>query len=149
MKKLFIILIFFIVGCGYEPIYLKSNQAFLEFNKITLIGDTRINKRIISIAGLKENNSSNTQDELTLQTDFIVKETSKNSKGQIETYRSIITIQLTIKNAENIVRSKIFLNEFSYNNKTNKFELTQFQNEIKNNLINKSSDEILLFLKLS
>jgi|TARA_B110000444_G_scaffold256672_1_gene293514 hypothetical protein len=149
MKKLFIVLILFFVGCGYEPIYLKSDQTFLEFNKITLIGDERINKRIIGIAGLKENNLSNTQDELTLQTDFIVKETSKNSKGQIETYRSIITIQLTIKNEEKIIKSKSFLNEFSYNNKTNKFELTQFQNEIKNNLINKSSDEILLFLKLS
>ena len=37
---------------------------------------------------------------------------------------------------------------FSYNNRNNKFELSQYQNEIKNNLINKSSEEILLFLKL-
>ena len=139
MKLTKIILILTLIissSCGYKPIYLKNDQLFLEYNKIVLIGDERINKQIINIIGLKENKSNNSQKELTLKTNFDVKETSKNSKGQIETYRSIIT-------------NKSFLNEFSYNNKTNKFELTQYQNEIKNNLINKSSEEILLFLNLS
>ena len=152
MKLTKIILILTLIissSCGYKPIYLKNDQLFLEYNKIVLIGDERINKQIINIIGLKENKSNNSQKELTLKTNFDVKETSKNSKGQIETYRSIITIQLIIKKNERILKNKSFLNEFSYNNKTNKFELTQYQNEIKNNLINKSSEEILLFLNLS
>ena len=150
ITKIIIILILLInTSCGYKPIYLKDDKLFLEFDKIILIGDERINKQIINIVGLKKNESNSLENELTLKTNFNIKETSKNSKGQIQTYRSTISVQLIIKKNEKIINSKYFLNEFSYNNKTNKFELQQYQNEIKVNLINKSSEEILLFLNLS
>ena len=152
MKILKVTLIFTFLlytSCGYKPIYLKNNQITLEFNKITLVGDNKINRQIINIIGIKKNETKNNLNELIIKTDYNEEETSKNSKGQIETYRSIINIQLTIKDGEKIIKSKNFLNEFSYNNKDNKFELTQYQNEIKSNLINKSSEEIILFLNLS
>lgn len=152
MKILKITLIFtflFYTSCGYKPIYLKNNQITLEFNKITLVGDNKINRQIINIIGIKKIETNNNLNELIIKTNFNEEETSKNSKGQIETYRSIINIQITIKDGEKIIKSKNFLNEFSYNNKDNKFELTQYQNEIKSNLINKSSEEIILFLNLS
>jgi len=147
--KIFLILILLInTSCGYKPIYSKSNQLALEFNKIFSTGDKKLNRKIINAIGLKENISNNNLNELILKTSFKIEETSKNSKGQVETYRSIINIQLTIKKGDKIIKNKNFLNDFSYNNKDNKFELTQDQNEIKNNLINKSSEEILLFLNL-
>ncbi len=152
MKIANILLIFtFFIGtsCGYKPIYIKNDKLFLEFNNIILVGDERINRQIVNIVGLKENKDSFTKNDLTLKTNFEIKETSKNSKGQIETYRSVLNIELIIKKDNKVVSSKNFLNEFSYNNKNNKFELSQYQNEIKNNLINKSSEEILLFLNLS
>tara|TARA_A100000164_G_C21924137_1_gene782170 strand:- start:1078 stop:1533 length:456 start_codon:yes stop_codon:yes gene_type:complete len=148
-KKIIIIFILLIsTSCGYKPIYLKNNQLALEFNKIFSTGDKKLNRKIINAIGLKENISNNNLNELILKTSFKIEETSKNSKGQVETYRSIINIQLTIKKGDKIIKNKNFLNDFSYNNKDNKFELTQDQNEIKNNLINKSSEEILLFLNL-
>ena len=120
----------------------------LEFNKIVSIGDQRLNKKIINTVGLLESEFNESLNELSLETNFDIEETSKNSKGQVETYRSVINVKLTIKKDEKILKSKNFLKEFSYNNKDNKFELTQYQSEIKNNLINKSSEEILLFLNL-
>ncbi len=152
MKKLKIILILTFLlnaSCGYKPIYLKNNEIILEFDKIIFVGDSKINRKIINIIGIKKNDTKDNLNELIIKTDYNEEETSKNSKGQVETYRSIINIQLTIKDGEKIIKSKNFLNEFSYNNKDNKFELTQYQNEIKNNLINKSSEEIILFLNLS
>ena len=147
--KIFLILILLInTSCGYKPIYSKSNQLTLEFNKIFSTGDKKLNRKIIYAVGLKENSSKSNLNDLILETNFKIEETSKNSKGQVETYRSIINIQLTIQKNGEIIKSKKFLNDFSYNNKNNKFELTQDQNEIKNNLINKSSEEILLFLNL-
>ena len=146
MKKLIIILIFFTTSCGYKPIYSKNDQLILEFNKITLSGNERINRKIVNILDLKEN-LSNSQ-ELLLTTTYNTEETSKNSKGTVETFRSIITTQLVIKKGEKIVKNKNFLNEFSYNNKDSKYELTKFQNNIKNNLINDLTREIILFLKL-
>ena len=149
MKKLFILFIFFVVGCGYSPIYLKNNSLMLEFNKIILIGDNEINRKIINTVGIKKNETEVSLNELTLKTNYSEEETSKNSKGQIETYRSTLNIQIIIKNGEKIIENKNFINAFSYNKKNNKFELTQYQKEIKKNLINKLSEEIILFLNLS
>jgi hypothetical protein len=146
MKKLIIILIFLTVSCGYKPIYSKNDQVILEFNKIITNGNIRINKQIVNSFIFKENLSSN--QELSLTTTYNIEETSKNSKGQVETYRSIINTQLIIKKDDKVFKSKNFVSEFSYNNKDNKYDLVKYQNEIKNNLINKLTEEIILFLKL-
>ena len=146
MKKLIIILIFLTVSCGYKPIYSKNDQVILEFNKIITNGNIRINKQIVNSFIFKENLSSN--QELSLTTTYNIEETSKNSKGQVGTYRSIINTQLIIKKDDKVFKSKNFVSEFSYNNKDNKYDLVKYQNEIKNNLINKLTEEIILFLKL-
>ena len=146
MKKLIIILVFLTVSCGYKPIYSKNDQLILEFNKIITTGNDRINKQIVNSFVFKENLLSN--QELLLTTTYNIEKTSKNIKGQVETYRSIINTQLIIKKDDKIFKSKNFVNEFSYNNKDNKYDLVKYQNEIKNNLINELSEEVVLFLKL-
>ena len=75
-------------------------------------------------------------------------ETSKNSKGIVETYRSKITVLINIKKNKKIVKSKEFSKDFSYSNRDNKFELVQYQNKIKSNLIDKSIEEINLYLNI-
>jgi len=146
MKKLIIILLLFTVSCGYKSIYSKNDQVILEFNEIVLNGNEKLNRQIINILNLEENILSDKK--LLLTTTYNTEETSKNLKGEVETYRSIIKTQVIIKKGEKIFKNKNFSNEFSYNNKNNKFELTKYQNEIKNNLINDLSGEIILFLRL-
>lgn len=146
MKKLIIILLLFTVSCGYKSIYSKNDQVILEFNEIVLNGNEKLNRQIINILNLKENILNDKK--LLLTTTYNIEETSKNLKGEVETYRSIIKTQLIIKKGEKVLKNKNFSNEFSYNNKNNKFELTKYQNEIKNNLINDLSGEIILFLRL-
>tara|TARA_B100001057_G_scaffold192677_1_gene193605 strand:- start:2382 stop:2825 length:444 start_codon:yes stop_codon:yes gene_type:complete len=146
MKKLLIILMLFTLSCGYKPIFSKNDELILEFNKIITNGDKRINKQIFNNINIKENLSNNR--ELSLNTIYNIEETSKNSKGQVTTYRSIISTTLIITKDNKVIKSKYFINDFSYNNKDNKYELTKYQNEIKNNLISELSEEIILFLKL-
>ena len=136
----------FTLSCGYKPIFSKNDELILEFNKIITNGDKRINKQIFNNINIKENLSNNR--ELSLNTIYNIEETSKNSKGQDTTYRSIISTTLIIKKDNKVIKSKYFINDFSYNNKDNKYELTKYQNEIKNNLISELSEEIILFLKL-
>lgn len=147
MKKLIIIFFFFLVSCaGYQPIYSKNNELILEFNNISTTGNEKINLQIINMLNLKQSSSSNY--ELLLTSTYNTEETSKNLKGEIDTYRSVIKTQLVIKNNDKIIKSKNFLKEFSYNNKNNRYELIKYQNEIRDNLINDLSGEIVLFLKL-
>jgi len=149
MKITNILLIFtflFNVSCGFKPIYYKNDQLITKFNEIMLEGDDRINKQIIDNLNLEIDFSS--RQTVSLKTNYTIEETSKNSKGQVETYRSIINTVLTIKNETEIIETKNLSAETSYNNKDNKFELTKYQNEVKNNLINKISEEIILILNL-
>ena len=83
-----------------------------------------------------------------IKSSYEIQETSKNSKGQVQSYRSIITVKLIINNNKETILNKNFLKDFSYANKDNKFELVQYQNDIKNNLINKIIEDIVLFINL-
>ena len=69
-------------------------------------------------------------------------------RGQIKSYKSKIVVNLTIKNDINIIRTKSFSEEFAYNNKDNKFELVEYQENIKEDLINKIIEDTILFLNL-
>ena len=126
MKKLLFIFILFITSCGYQPIYISQNQDDFIFKKITLSGERQINKTIINALAIKEKSTLNSNKELFLQTDLRIEKTSKNSKGQITSYRSTVTV----------------------NNLDNKFDLTEYQNEIKKDIINKIIEEIIIYMNL-
>lgn len=147
MKKIFIILIF-LTSCGYQPLYLNNNLKKYEFQKIVLKGDNEINRKIINRLKIKENEFDEELNELLINSLYNVSETSKNSKGIVETYRSKITVLINIKKDKKTIKSKEFSKDFSYSNRDNKFELVQYQNKIKSNLIDKSIEEINLYLNI-
>jgi hypothetical protein len=148
MKKYLYILIFFIAGCGYQSIYSNKNPQNFEFYIITTEGENNINKKIINSISLKEDKTNPVLNELLLKSDYKIDETSKNKKGQVNSYRSSVLVSLVISNSENIIKSKNFSQEFTYNNKENKSELIEYQVNIKDDLINKIIEDIVLFLNI-
>ena len=148
MKKILLIFIFFLTSCNYQPIYVNKNLNNIEFSKIIIEGEKDINRKIINSLSLKENEFDDTLNNLLIESLYEIQETSKNSKGQVQSYRSIIKINLIINNKKELVLKKNFLKDFSYANKDKKSELIQYQNDIKNNLINKIIEDIILFINL-
>tara|TARA_Y100000996_G_scaffold413144_1_gene400722 strand:+ start:1313 stop:1762 length:450 start_codon:yes stop_codon:yes gene_type:complete len=148
IKKILIVLIILTTSCGYQPIYLNKNIKNFEFNKIITEGDNNINKQIINSIGLKESIYDEKLNTLQIKSNYTIEETSKNSKGQVDTYRSRISIDIIIKKNKEIVKNKNFVETFLYNKKENKFELSNYQSDIKDNLINKILEEIILFLNM-
>ena len=148
MKKILLICILFLVSCNYQPIYQNTDLDKIEFLKITLEGDQNINRKIINSLSLKENEYDDTLNELTIKSSYEIQETSKNSKGQVQSYRSQIIVKLDIKSKGRNILNKDYEENFSYTPKDNKFELVQYQDEIKNILINKVIEDVILFLKL-
>ena len=54
-KKITLLLVIFLIwGCGYQPIYLKKNNSEQKIKTITLNGEQKINKIIVTSLGLKE-----------------------------------------------------------------------------------------------
>ena len=148
MKKFLFLFIFFLISCGYQPIYLNKSLKNTEFNKIISEGENNINKKIIGSLSFTENNFDNNLNDLIIKSSFKIEETSKNSRGQVESYRSQVILNLIIKNKSQIITNKDFVKEFSYNTKDNKFDLVQYQNEIKNNLINEIIEDIILYMNI-
>ena len=145
MNKVFLILIFFLSSCGYQAVYQSKNFEKLYFTKINLQGEKFINNKIINTLPIKE--SGQNENELNISSSYRIEQSSKNSKGQVELFKTIISVNLEIKDTNNqIVQSKNFIKEFTYKNKENKFELVEYQNSIKNDLIDKIISEIMIYL---
>tara|TARA_B100000676_G_C17959879_1_gene776917 strand:+ start:426 stop:878 length:453 start_codon:yes stop_codon:yes gene_type:complete len=149
MKKfLIIILSLIITSCGYQPIYVNNNLKNIEFYKISTQGENDINNLILNSLSLKENKTNSKLVELSLSSFYKIDEISKNSKGQTETYRSSILIDLKIISDEDVIKNKIFSDDFTYNKKENKFELIEYQTNIKNQLVNGIIEDLILFLNM-
>ena len=148
MKKIFILLLLIITSCGYQPIYkIDQNINTLKIKEIELTGDKTLSEKIskeLSIEIIKNNESLN---KLDIDSQKNVAETSKNSKGQVTSYRTTISTIISIIDGDgNLVRKKNVSKQFSYNVLTNKFKLKEYQEEIENNLINQIIRDINIFL---
>ena len=148
MKKIFILFLLIITSCGYQPIYkIDQIKDTLKIKEIELSGDRTLSEKIskgLSIKIVKSNASLN---KLDLNSQKNVTETSKNSKGQVTSYRTTIsTIISIIDSDDNLVRKKNVSKQFSYNVLANKFKLKEYQEEIENNLINQIIRDVNIFL---
>ena len=148
MKKILILILFLTTACGYQPIYLGKNTNDFNFNKITLIGNKKINNNIVTTLNFKLQNTKDSKDEVILNSNINIYETSKNSKGQVATYRTTIKVNLKIKDNNNLIKDKDFLKSFSYNNLENKFDLVKYQKDIENSLTKKIIEELIIYLSL-
>lgn len=147
MKKILLILILLLSNCGYQPIYTNKNLVEFEFSNVEFIGEKDINRLILNSLSIKEKSDKNLN-ELLVKSDLEIEETSKDSKGKVQTYRMIIDLELSIIKNKEILKKKIIKESFSYNNQNNKFELIEYETEIKENIVKKIIEEISLYLNL-
>ena len=148
MKKILIIVILILSSCGYQPIYTNKSLNNLEFSEIVLKGEKDLNRRIVDSLSLKENKSNSLLKKLEINTNTLIEETSKNTKGQAQTYRTTISVELLIIQKNEIIKSKTFVEDFSYNSRDNKFELVEYQDEVRDDIIKKIIEEIVIYLNI-
>ena len=147
MKKiLYILILFALTGCGYEPIYVQKNLTNIEIKSIKLEGDKKINRKIISQIAPKLNKNNALAYDLELNSNQFIDAVAKDSAGNTTTYRMTVEVDLFLKGSNDKNKSKKFILSFTYNTRDNKFNLLQYQKNIENNLINKISQEIKIFL---
>ena len=151
LKKIISTLSFLLLlNCGYEPIYSKkqiNNNYNFSINSINYIGDNKVN-RILKNQLQKILNKEKKSTELNLNLNSIVEKvvTSKDKKGNPKRFSIKIIINLEIYESEILKGKANFEEKFEYNNKSNKFDLKQYEKNIQHNLISKLSDEIIRYL---
>ena len=145
INRLFLVFFIFLSACGYQPLY-TSTISENKFSEIILSGEREISERIKNSSLILEDKNNKNLNKIEINTAYNIEETSKNSKGQIETYRSRLNIILLITNKDEVKNNYSFNKYFDYQNRNNKFELINYQNNIKNSLINEAVKEIVIFL---
>lgn len=137
---------FFISACGYQPIYLNKNE--IVFKDIIFLGDKKINRKIISLSSIKKDPKNKVENKLILESKKRIIETSKDSKGKVASYRTEVEINLTVKINDKIIKQKSFIQNFNYNNIENKIDLSSYQDDVEDNLVNKIVEDLILFINL-
>ena len=147
-KKITLLLVIFLIwGCGYQPVYLKKNNSEQKIKTITLNGEQKINKIIVTSLGLKEDRNLLTGYSLVLKSLKRIDIISKNKDGNPSAYKTSIIVDVSLTEKERIIKQKEFVSTFTYNASDNKFNLSQYQKNIELNLINEISEKIFIYLR--
>lgn len=138
----YVFLFFLITSCGFKPIYISDKSNF-TFKNAKVEGDMKLSKVI-----LKNLNSLKNKDgkfDLIISSNYKKIISSKDKKGNPEVYDMGLIVNLIVKNDNEELKNK-FKENLSYNNLSSKFELKQYEDDLKMNLANKITQDIIIYL---
>ena len=148
MKSLIsiIILSLILTNCGFKPIYNSNNGNFevIEIkNKNENKNSFLIEKVIMSLS----NKSAEKKVKLEIDYKQSISTILKDSKGDPSKKKLSINVNLKVRNdRNNILINKNFNEEFSYDVQSDKFGMSQYEENITDNLNNKISNDIVFLL---
>jgi len=148
MKKIFIVFLLILTSCGYQPLY-KTDQKLknLNISEVIYSGDQKINDVIYTKLPFILVKNDESLNKLSLESKKEIKITSKNSKGQALSYRTIINVKILVLNNDGeILDQKIVQKNFSYNADENKFKFKEYQDKIEKNLIDTIIEDVIIHL---
>ena len=82
-----------------------------------------------------------------VNTDVNKKISSKNSKGNAKTFELTVSTNTNIQDEKGNIKEKLFSKSVNYKNNNNKFDLKKYENQSSEALINKISEEIIIYLQ--
>ena len=148
MKSLTLIIILSLIltSCGFKPIYNSKNSNFevIEIeNKNENKNSFLIEKVIMSLS----NKDAKNKVKLELDYKQSISTILKNSKGDPSKKKLSISVILIVKNdRDNILVNQSFNEEFNYDVQSDKFGMSQYEENITDNLNNKISNDIIFLL---
>ena len=148
MKSLIsiIVLSLILTNCGFKPIYNSKNSNF----EVIEIENKNKNKKSFSIEkAIMSLSNKNAKNKVKLELDYkqSVSTILKDSKGDPTKKKLSINVILKVKNdRDNILIDQSFNEEFNYNVQSDKFGMSQYEENITDNLNSKISNDIIFLL---
>ncbi|MDA9108095.1 hypothetical protein N9J76_00445 [Candidatus Pelagibacter sp.] len=147
-KKIILLLLLLLSSCGYEAIHSKnkSENYIFSVSELNLVGDRATNLKI------KEKLNNYTQSKKDKDLKLKISSTSekiilaKNTAGDATSFKNTISINVEVLMNNKFKSNFIILENFNYNNISNKFNLKKYEKEIKNNLAETASDKLIFKL---
>ncbi|MBD1164287.1 hypothetical protein IDG86_00710 [Pelagibacterales bacterium SAG-MED13] len=150
IKKFITVLIFtFILSCGYSPVFQNDKNFNFKLDKISYIGDKKLNRNLEKNLELYKKNESVNIFDLDITSFKNVDILTKDEKGNATSFKTKININIVLTNKSNDKTiTKNFSREKTYNSMDNKFELSQYRLNLEKNILSIILQEIKVFLSL-
>ena len=147
MKKIILILsLLILANCGFKSILTTKNINF-KINKIEIQNNDSVSLKIkkkLKIYTKKDSPDKIYDLKINSKKNKII--TSKDTKGNPLTYEIIISVELEIFIEDKFIKKTTFKKSFNYNNRSNKFDLKQYEKSNTTNLINQITENIIINL---
>lgn len=138
----YVFLFFLITSCGFKPIYISDKSNF-TFKNAKVEGDIKLSNVILKNLNTLKNKDG--KFDLIISSNYKKIISSKDKKGNPEVYDMSLIVNLIVKNDNEELKNK-FKENLSYNNLSSKFELKQYEDDLKMNLTNKITQDIIIYL---
>lgn len=139
LKIIFILSFLLITSCGFKPILVKSNYDF-SINIKNSLGSDRVNRQI---TGSLENLNGSTNYQVSLISNEQKNTISKDSKGDPSILEIILNLNYKVEKGNEILINKNLVQRSTYNNISDKFELSKSEEILVQNLTENFIQEIV------
>ena len=139
LKIIFILSFLLITNCGFKPILVKSNYDF-SINIKNSLGSDRVNRQI---TGSLENLNGSTNYQVSLISNEQKNTISKDSKGDPSILEIILNLNYKVEKGNEILINKNLVQRSTYNNISDKFELSKYEEILVQNLTENFIQEIV------
>jgi len=135
-----------LTNCGFKPIYSSKNSNF-EIIEIINENENKNSFAIEKMIMALSNQEAINKVKLEMNYKQTFSTILKDNKGDPSKKKLVISVNLVVKNEKNnVLTSKNFSEEFSYDVQSDKFNMSQYEDNITNNLNNKVSNDIIFLL---
>ncbi|MDA8537812.1 hypothetical protein N9K55_03805, partial [Candidatus Pelagibacter bacterium] len=147
MKKNLHILFLFILlsACNYEPIFSSKDSKF-SIVGIEIKNKNNLTYQITRSLKTYQNSDGIKKYKLEIEAEKKKEVTAKDSKGNIKSYKIVITCNFIIYEKDEIINSKTITESFGFNNNSDKFKLRKYESNIEKDLVNKIIEDLVLEL---
>ena len=146
LKKIFILLAFFLFfsNCGYTPIFSKRDVNF-SIENIKFLGNKDVKEKINQALSIYKNKPGKTkQISLVITNLKNITIVSKNSKGEAQTSKISVDVNVKIILAENRIVDKSFSKSSIYDIIDRKSEQKLIENKLIEDLSSEIAQQIIL-----
>jgi len=142
-KLLILMMMFF--GCSYVPVHINKDFNF-QIIEINFEGEKFINEIIRN--KLERNETGEKKYRIYYKTTKIKEIVSSDTKGDPKIFKLKINLEYIVYDEDKKVFENNIIKQISYDSIDDKYELSQYEENILKNLSNRISEDILFSIKL-
>ena len=145
MKKIIIVLMFLLYGCGYSSVYKNQKNNDILITIVDMKGDNILNNSLKNQLTMASNKNSINIFNISLITDYEKIIISKNTAGLVTDYKLQTTVNFNV--TKNGINKKITLSEsLDIKNEGENFEQIKYENSIKINFAISIQEKLIPYL---